>query len=316
MAFSGALTAIENASSASDALIQNAYDKEVGFALRNKTLFRNLVDVRPHDLSNAGYVVKMQKYADLSRSTSALDETDDPDTVALPATTTVTITLAEWGIPMAASIKFRVSSLSDTDPAVVDILARHQDDTLDYQVQETLRASTNVMRSDVGAVSTQALNALTAGDNFSSAIARQGVVELRDRNVDTRDGEYFLGLIHPRVGLDLRQETGAAGWRQVHDYSGATNIWKGEVGAYEGARWIETNRCYTALDGASSYKVYRGYVIGAQALAEAASIEPHVVLGPEVDPLRRKRTVGWHSLIGWALYRTEAVEKFETTASS
>jgi hypothetical protein len=60
---------------------------------------------------------------------------------------------------------------------------------------------------------------------------------------------YWVG-IHPEVSHDLRAETGAAGWRDPHNYQAGENIWAGEIGAYEGAYFVESPRLYNAKTGA------------------------------------------------------------------
>jgi hypothetical protein len=56
--------------------------------------------------------------------------------------------------------------------------------------------------------------------------------------------------------------------------------------------------------------------MGQQALAEAVGYEPTIVIGPIVDKLMRARPVGWKALLGWAVYRQEAVYQIYTSALS
>ena len=62
-------------------------------------------------------------------------------------------------------------------------------------------------------------------------------------------------------------------------------------------------------------KVFNTYFAGQQALAEAVAEEPHVVIGPVVDKLMRHRPLGWYSVMGWAIYRDEALYRVETSSS-
>jgi len=61
--------------------------------------------------------------------------------------------------------------------------------------------------------------------------------------------------------------------------------------------------------------VYRSYVFGQQALAEASAEEPHVVIGPVIDKLMRFRPIGWYGVLGWNRYREEALFRVESAAS-
>lgn len=104
-------------------LVTAAYDKYVEFALRSMVTYRNIVDKRPVDQSMPGSSVVLQVYADLPQAITPLTETTDPDSVAMPATTTVTVTLNEYGNAVLPTRKLRLLSLSDVDPAYADIIA-------------------------------------------------------------------------------------------------------------------------------------------------------------------------------------------------
>ena len=62
-------------------------------------------------------------------------------------------------------------------------------------------------------------------------------------------------------------------------------------------------------------KVYRSFMAGQQALAEAVVEEPHVVIGPVVDRLMRQRPIGWYGVLGHAIYRQEALFRLENSSS-
>jgi hypothetical protein len=61
--------------------------------------------------------------------------------------------------------------------------------------------------------------------------------------------------------------------------------------------------------------VFNTYFAGQQALAEAVAEEPHVVIGPVVDKLMRHRPLGWYGVLGFSIYRDEALYRVETTSS-
>jgi len=62
-------------------------------------------------------------------------------------------------------------------------------------------------------------------------------------------------------------------------------------------------------------KVFNTYFAGQQALAEAVAEEPHVVIGPVVDKLMRHRPLGWYGVLGFSVYRDEALYRVETSSS-
>ena len=62
-------------------------------------------------------------------------------------------------------------------------------------------------------------------------------------------------------------------------------------------------------------RVYNTIVCGQQAMAQAVAEEPHTVIGPVVDKLMRHRPMGWYGVLGFAIYREDALYRLETGSS-
>lgn len=299
-------------------LVQDGYDKAVEFELRSQPLFRGFADKRVRELTNPGETIVLNIYNDFTESTpSALSETTDPDSVAVPSTSTVSVTVEELGETVIPTLKLRTLSFADIDPAVTNILARSQATGLDNKVQNVLRTKgTNVLYSNAGDIdATGPTNTLTSADVLKSAIPAGVVAKMRSDNVVERMGDTFVGLIHPFVAHDLKRESGEIGWNYPHATNATNNLWMARVGVFGGVSYIETPRCYSATDGASSAEVFRTYYLGAQALAEVVAIEPHTVIGLAVDPMMRKRPLSWYGMLGWNVFRQEALWRVETGSS-
>ena len=299
-------------------LVQAAYDRYVEFALRAIPLIRDVADKRPAQQAMPGSSVVFQLYSDMAKATSPLTETTDPDAVALGNTTSVSVTLNEYGNAALATRKLELFSLSDVDPAIANIIAFNMADSLDELALTELRGGTNAIysASSTGTVPTGTTGIGTT-NTLKSADVRKAVAKLRAGKAVPRMGELYWCGIHPEVSHDLRAETGAGGWREAHVYndSGAGNLWPGSIGTYEGAMFVESPRLYNATDGASSARVFRTIVAGQQALAEAVAEEPHVIIGPVVDKLMRFRPIGWYGVLGWKRYREAALYRIESTSS-
>jgi len=265
-------------------LVQKAYDRLLEFALRSEPLIRSVADKRPARQAIPGSTVVLQRYVDLSAATTALTETTDPDAVAMSTPTSVTITLNEYGNSVLVTRALELFSLADVDP---------------YSGSTATSTAT-----------------ITAAATLSSANIRKAVAKLRANKALGRKGSLFWAGLHPEVSHDLRAETGSAGWLLPNQYgSSQDRIWAGEIGTYEGAYFVESPRLYSATDGASSAKVYRTIIAGQQALAEAVAEEPHVVIGPVVDRLMRHRPMGWYGVLGFKVYRNEALYRIESGSS-
>ncbi|MGY0232752.1 N4-gp56 family major capsid protein [Longispora urticae] len=307
--------AISNASSVSKNLVQTAYDKYVEFQLRSMPCFREIVDKHPADQAMPGSSVVLQIYQDLAPSITPLNEITDPESVALPATSTVSITLNEYGRSTITTRKLRLFSLSDLDPALMNVVSYDMTNSLDKVISNVLVGGTNVIRVNAGAVvigGTQ--GAIVPTDIMESDVIRTAVTKLRTNNALPRMGDLFTSYIHPDVAFDLRKESDAAGWRPPHVYSAAGNIWAGFVGSYEGTAVIESPRVNVSkVTGKPD--VYQNIMVGQQALAEAVAEEGSLRMGPYTDALMRLRKVGWYAVLGWSIYRQEAIFRMETASS-
>ena len=339
-----AYTDITSGASLGNYLVQSAYDRYVEFALRAVPMVRDVADKRPVQQAMPGSSVVFQIYTDLAAATTALSETTDPDAVALGNTTTVSVTLNEYGSASLATRKLELFALSDVDPAIADIIAFNMADSLDTVALGALVGGPNAIAEVNGNIVSTYAGTYTNGTTNKSILStdviksrdiRMAVAKLRTNKAVPRQGDYYWVGIHPEVSHDLRAETGSGGWRDDHKYSetGSSEFWPGTIGTYEGAMFVESPRMANYADGTgagsssgtfgtSSYvnatggvRVFRTLVAGKQALAEAVAEEPHVIFGPVVDKLMRFRPIGWYGVLGWARYRDASLVRIESTSS-
>jgi N4-gp56 family major capsid protein len=303
-------------------LVTLAYDKLIELNLRSTPQFRAIADKKIGNPSHDGSSIRFQFFNDIADTTVAgatLAETVDPDAVAMPATTFLDVAQIELGRVVIPTRKLSLMSLADVDPFIANAVAFNLAMTLDAGVAATLDGGTNVIRESAGALSTTAAKTtITATDTFKGKHVRFAVTKLRSENVLTRGGMY-VSYIHPEVSHDLRTETGNNIWRTPHEYQGVTSLYAGELGSWEGVRFIETPRMTNTQSGSGAglvqTRVYNTYVLGQQALAEAVWKEPGIEFGNVVDKLNRFRPVGWHGIINWAVYRQAALYRVETASS-
>jgi len=298
-------------------LVQKAYDRMIEFALRDEPLIRSVSDKRPTDQTIPGSVVVMQLHDDMALKTSALDETVDPDGVTIATPNTVTITLQEFGNSTTNTRALKIFSYVGVDDDIVNLMAVNQADSIDEIAMTTLRQGTNVIYAGSTATSTATV---TAAAQLSSANVRKAVAKLRANKAKGRKGAMYWAGIHPEVAHDLMAETGSQGWTVPNAYgSSQDRIWASEIGSYAGAFFVESPRMYNAQDGAGTdpnkARVYRTIIAGKQALAEAVGEEPHTVLGPVTDRLKRFQPIGWYGVLGFARYREKALYRIESGSS-
>jgi N4-gp56 family major capsid protein len=239
-------------------LIQTAYDKYVEFNLRSEPMFRKFADKRPVDVTNPGATVVFQLHNDLSRISSPLTETSDVSAVALNNTNKVQVTVNEYGNAVTTTERLALESLSAIDPAVADMLSYNMRDSFDALVYQTLVGLATGRYAGTVADDETTVNGVDktteSTTTLQAADIRKAVAKLRGANVQPRDGGFYIGMLHPDTSYDLRTEAAASGanvWREPHTYTeaGVGNIWNGEVGVYEGVKFIESARVEQASNG-------------------------------------------------------------------
>lgn len=288
--------------------VQTAYDRFAELALRNQPLVRALADKRPAQQAMPGSSIVLNILGDMTANVTPLSEQVDPDAVLVGTPSQVTITLNEYGAATRTTRLAELYAFSEIDPQVLNEVAWNMVDSLDTLALNKLRVGTNVLYGG----SATSTGQLTASMLLTAGLVRRTVANLRKAAAVPRRGALYWAGIHPEVSVDLREQTGSTTWRTPHEYGANEAIWNGEIGTFEGAFFVESPRMYVATDGASSAKAHRTLFAGQQALAEAVAQEPNLVIGPDLDKLRRFKNVGWYGVLGWSIYRQAALYRVET----
>jgi N4-gp56 family major capsid protein len=304
---------------------KTAYDQLLYFSLRPQLYFDGVADVQPTRQSMPGAAVVFTILNTLAVATSPLTQTSDVSAVAI-SDSQITLTLAEYGNAVITTAKLRGTSFVDITPAVVNILGFNAGVSLDSLARNVLDAGTYHQYSQ-GTTATvpTARTKIKKKCTIRGVDVRKATATLRVQNVPTV-GPGYMGYIHPNVSVDLRQETGAAGWRTPHTYSQPQEIWTGEIGMFEGVRFIETPRAKVFTTGGHTTTstvtpVYATLFLGRQALAKAHSIVdgngpfPQARPGPIIDKLRRFVPDGWYWLGQYGVFRQHSLLRNESSSS-
>jgi len=228
---------------------QTAYDRMAYFALRPELYFDQAADVQATAQAMPGATVTFTIVNDLAIAAGALTESTDVSTVAM-SDSQVSVSLAEYGNAVLTTAKLRGTSFVDIDPIVANVVGYNAGVSLDTIARAKLDSGSNVQyASGLGATTLQSSVTTRAGvaaaNTISSLDIRVARARLRSQNVPTFGGMY-VGYIHPDLVADLQGESisgsNIQGWRAPHVYAQPGEIWTGELGAYEGVRWIETPR--------------------------------------------------------------------------
>lgn len=297
---------------------QTMWNKAIYYPLRPELYFDMFADVKPTDNSpEVGAAVTFTKNNDLAAVTTPISETVDIDAVAI-SDAQVTLTLAEYASGVNSTYRVRATSFVSVDQIIANLVGYNAGISLDTLARNVMQAGTNVRYSGAATsrVTVAATHVLTAAN------VRRARVDLVNANVATFNG-YYAAVISADVAYDLRGETGAAAWRDPHTYSQPSEIWSGEVGVFEGFRFMESPRAPVFVDAGvtSTVDVYRTLFFGRQAMAKAYSTYegrgalPIVILGPVVDKLNRFKPVSWHWFGAYGLFRQESLRSYESASS-
>jgi N4-gp56 family major capsid protein len=156
----------------------------------------------------------------------------------------------------------------------------------------------------------------TTGCRLTAAQVRYARNRLARNNVLKPDGTYYIAVIHPDTAYDLRAETGSGAWRAPKEYTDPQNIYNGEIGEFEGFRFVETTNAALTSDGASgSVDLYTCYFLGYQAVGYAEGIAPAMDLSGPFDALQRLMNIYWYGLFGFGELRRESLFKLYCSSS-
>lgn len=298
--------------------VKPAWDLLFRTALNPLPTVRQFVDVRPARPTHQGDSVTLQitqnhSEATITAAKTPLGEESDVEATQHPATTAVTFTPTEYGFAEVSTLKLTNRSMVPLDPEKARVVADHCGKTVDELLQDQAILGTQVYRGGGRA----ATNLVTTGDTLTSDMIRLAVTKLRANGADPRDGMFFAGVLHPNVSYDLRKESGAGGWRLPQEYGQTqSRLYKGEIGEWEGVRFIENARTRKANDGASSATVYRTLILGREALGEAVVVEPGLRFGPVVDRLGRFLPLGWYGDFAFKIFRDQSIVRLETVTAA
>ena len=288
-----------------------AYNLEVYPALRPTLIFDQLATVKATRLTHRGASVRFSFNTDIAIQTLPLLENLDVDSVALNGKG-LTIGMQEYGTAVTTTGLLRGTSMVPIDPIAADNVYWNAGLSLDRLAKTALDVTTVTYDdSTTGTVtqlgsSTSYLNGLL----LQTAVANAQIANVRPFS----DGSYVY-VASPTQAQHLKYDTSDTGWRYMvaRDQGGAGNsVWMGEVGTYEGVRIIVNNNL-----GAQNY----GYFMGAEALAKVFSSapgygpNPSIVVANQTDKLKRFASVGWYHLVGYGVFRPEALQRIQTTSS-
>lgn len=247
----------------------------------------------------------------VTAATATLTEGVVPNSTAFTYTV-ISTTPTQYGIFVEISDRLLKAAptkiLNDAGKEVGANMAR----IIDQVIQTEIMAGTNVIYSDVS-VNTVRTDVAT-NDLITSSLIRKSHTKLQSLDAPLVGG-YYVAVAHPFVIGDLQAESSGA-WLEFNKYTTPDKLFKGEIGALYGVRFVVSSNVQTF---ASTTTVYPTLVMGAGAygVTEWSSLETiYKPLGSGADPLNQVASVG--AKVDFAAKRLQenAMVRLETAATA
>jgi N4-gp56 family major capsid protein len=197
---------------------------------------------------------------------------------------------------------------------------------LDLALRDAAMAGTNIIYA-TGAANRAAV---TSTMIFTTQVVKDAVETLETHNSPKWGGDHYICFAHPHQMRGLRDDND---WINASLYSGATQIYTGEVGRYEDVRFVSTtvmpNGANPAVDtttgdfadigysaalhgtGNGGCNIYQAVFFGEYAVGHATAL-PVELRDNGVTDFGREHGLAWYSIFGQAVLENANIVIAET----
>lgn len=283
--------------------------KELRHALQPLVKFRQFCDV--HDASQQGKKKGDQfhwnVYSDVATQGTTLSENDVmPETNFTITQGTITITEAGNSVPYTGKLDdLSEHPVKEVINKVLKNDAKKAFDTLAHAQFD----ATPLVVCPVSGTSTTAVTLETTGSHSVTNNVAMGkdhvkaVVDImKERDIPPYQSDDYFCIAHPTTFRTFKNDLEAI--KQYVD-AGFAKIMNGEIGRYEGVRFIEQTNI--AKESWTNGKSNFAYFFGADTVAEAIAC-PEEMRGKIPTDYGRSRGVAWYYLGGFGLVHSDATQ--------
>ena len=233
------------------------------------------------------------------------------------STSQTTLTVAEKGNAIGFTEELENSSFVDIMSAASILLGRDMAMVLDTDLRDAAMQSPNVIYANGKTARSQ----LVSTDKLTTDDLRV-VMELLDTNNAPRWGEFIIGFVHPHCKTSLVQSDD---WLAANTYQNIEALYKGEIGMWEGIRFIVTavmpNGANLARDSVTGdyispgadpalaagvagnqTTIYKSVFFGEAALAHATSLPVELRDNGGTEDYGREYGIAWYGRWGQGIY--------------
>ena len=284
--------------------------KVLRMAVQPLVKFRQFADVKDAAIQGKGKGQEFHwnVYSDVATQGTVLTETS-----TMPETnytiTQGTMTITEFGNSVPYSGKLDDLSEQPVKEVISKVLKNDAKKAFDIAAQTEFE-KTKLRVYPTGGTSTTAITLSTTGTvggtNTGVALNKSHVKAIvdtmKERNIPPYEADDYFAIAHPSTWRQLKNDL-----ESVHQYvqQGFQMILNGEIGRYEGVRFIEqTNIAKAAWGGGVTNWAY---FFGADTVAEGVVV-PEEMRGKIPSDYGRSRGVAWYYLGGFGIVHTQAAQ--------
>ncbi len=190
---------------------------------------------KEHELpQRMGKTLRVVRYKRLALPLTTLTEGTPPDAVAL-ATENVDVTVEQWGIVVLLTDVGLITTAHPALQIAIDRSAMAMTELMEREIARVLLGGSNVVFP--GAVASRA--GLGASNKLDSNTIISAVVSVRNRGAADFDGGLLGGVIPPQMEGDMLAADTT--FREVSQFANVRRFDYGEIGVYQGVRWVRGN---------------------------------------------------------------------------
>ena len=274
--------------------------------------FDQFAVVRTDLQASPGDTISFSKYGNLTRGGTIAEDVDlESENLTKSA---ITITVTEYGKAVGLTQKFLSLSFMDEMQNASVALGRDYAQVTDLMLRDALFSGTQIQFANSRAEQ----RLIVSGDTLKQGEIDAAVEVLATGNVlkyADQNGEYYGGFLHPHQSTSIKKDM-----ISVRQYQYPELIFKGEIGEYNGVRFIMTSHCNNGAAGSgeggydatlilnyqygasgihiNNIALYECVIFGEYAYGWALALPVELREDPGWTNFGRKRRIAWYAIMG------------------
>jgi N4-gp56 family major capsid protein len=300
-------------SSAIAAAVTFSVQKTVLKNLRAELVFADSAYAQKGSFDPGTDTLTFVDYPDLAQNTTPLTEGASPTPKALTMGT-VNVSASQYGDVVDISDVAKIKSANDLSAIASERVGRQIQESLDTISRDVIAAGGTPAYAN--AVAARASLVQTT-DNIDAADLRKLKAKMTKGKIKPMADGFYRMFISPEVELDLRGETGTGGFVDSKKYDDSGALDAGEIGRFEGFKFILVNNAPTFSSVALVHASIAVGSIAGWGTGELQSLRVYHQApgGDHADILAQSELIGWKVMFGVAVLKNSFYFRFESTAT-